>query len=121
MSHWLHSSEEDSHWSWIDKIFKLSTPNYKRLALECEAITQGLMILKLDCYRSLLESTKNLVYVDYLTICPWNRRSIENSPKYKGVGSSLIKFAIQHSFDLDYKGRIGLYSLPGTENFHSKF
>lgn len=45
MSYWLHSSKEDSHWSWIDKIFKLSTPNYKSLALEYEAITQGLMIL----------------------------------------------------------------------------
>ena len=116
-----NSSEEDSHWSWIDKFFKLSTPNYERLALECEAITQGLMILELDCYRSLLESTKNLVYVDYLTIAPWNRRSIENPPMYKGVGSSLLKLAIERSFDLDYKGRIGLHSLPGAENFYRKF
>ncbi|WP_375469314.1 hypothetical protein [uncultured Nostoc sp.] len=79
------------------------------------------MILELDCYRSLLESTKNLVYVDYLTIPPWNRRSIENPAMYKGVGSSLLKFAIEHSFDLNYKGRIGLHSLPGAENFHRKF
>ncbi|MEH1830576.1 MAG: GNAT family N-acetyltransferase [Nostoc sp.] len=98
-----------------------TTKTYERLALECEAITQGLMILELYCYRSLLASTKNLVYVDYLTIAPWNRRSIENPPMYKGVGSSLLKFAIEHSFDLDYKGRIGLHSLPGAENFYAKF
>ncbi|MEH2393829.1 MAG: GNAT family N-acetyltransferase [Nostoc sp.] len=40
---------------------------------------------------------------------------------YKGVGSSLLKFAIEHSFYLDYKGRLGLHSLPGAENFYRKF
>ncbi|MEH1889559.1 MAG: hypothetical protein V7K92_08885 [Nostoc sp.] len=79
------------------------------------------MILELDCYCSLLESTKNLVYLDYLTIALWNRRSIENPPIYKGGGSSLLKLAIERSFDLDYKGRICLHSLPGAENFYRKF
>lgn len=117
----LNSSEEDSHWSWIDKFLKLATPNYERYALECESITQGLMVLELDCYRSLLEPNKNLVYVDYLTIAPWNRRSIENPPMYKGIGSSLLNFAITRSFDLDYKGRLGLHSLPNAEDFYKRF
>ncbi len=110
----------DRHWSWNDKFLKLSTPNYERFALECELITQGFIILELDSYRSRLDPPKNLVYVDYLTVAPWNSRSLEAVVMYKGVGSILLKFAIERSFDLGYQGRLGLHSLPSAEKFYQK-
>jgi hypothetical protein len=114
------SKEEDSHWNWQKKSLFLSTPNYEKYALECANITQGLMILEIDCYRSRLESGKNLVYVDYLATAPWNRPSIQNPPMYRGIGTALLLLAIKCSFDLEYKGRIGLHALPLAEKFYQK-
>ncbi len=114
------SNAEDRHWDWVNKYLQLVTPNYERYALECESITQGLMILELDCHRSRLESGQSLVYVDYLATAPWNRSSIQNLPSYKGVGTALFTLAIKRSFDLGYKGRLGLHALPLAEAFYSK-
>ena len=114
------STAEDRHWDWVNKYLNLSTPNYENYALECENITQGLMILELDCHRSRLESGKNLVYIDYLSTAPWNRPSIQNPPSFKGVGTTLFTFAIERSFDSGYKGRLGLHALPEAEAFYAK-
>jgi hypothetical protein len=114
------SSEEDSHWNWVNKYLKSATPNYERYALECENITQGLILLELDCYRSRCESGRSLVYVDFLATAPWNRCSIQNPPSYKGVGMALVTYAVKRSFDLGYKGRLGLHALPLAEAFYAK-
>jgi hypothetical protein len=114
------SEEEDSHWDWQQKSLFLSTPNYEKYALECENITQGLMILEVDCHHSRLESGKNVVYVDYLATAPWDRPSIQDPPIYRGVGTTLLGFAIKRSFDLEYKGRIGLHALPLAKTFYEK-
>jgi Acetyltransferase (GNAT) domain len=116
----LHDSEEDSHWDWRKKSLFLSTLNYEKHALECENITQGLMILEIDYHHSRLEPGKNLVYVDYLATAPWNRPSIQDPPMYRGVGTALLMFAIKRSFDLEYKGRVGLHALPLAEKFYKK-
>jgi hypothetical protein len=112
--------EEDSHWDWRRKSLVLSTVNYEKYALECEDITQGLMILEIDCHRSRVESGKSIVYVDYLATAPWNRPSIQDPPMYRGVGTALLMFAIKRSCDLEYKGRIGLHALPLAEKFYKK-
>ncbi|MGL5871073.1 MAG: hypothetical protein ACRC2R_01685 [Xenococcaceae cyanobacterium] len=88
--------------------------------MECENITQGLIIIEIDCHRSRIESGKNLIYVDYLTTAPWNRQSIQLPPMYRGVGTALLSFAIKRSFELEYKGRIGLHALPLAEKFSTK-
>ena len=114
------SAEQDRHWDWVNKYLKLTTPNYERYALECETITQGLMLLELDFHRSRLEPGKSLIYIDYLVTAPWNRPSIQNPPLYKGVGSSLFSFAIKRSLDIGYKGRLGLHALPLAEKYYLK-
>jgi len=122
---WKHrldqSLEEDRHWNWDSKISSKSTINFECYALECKQITQGLIVLEIDFHRSRIELSKNLVYVDYLVTAPWNRPSIQYPPDYKGVGTILFSFAISRSFDLEYKGRTGLHSLPKAENFYRKF
>jgi hypothetical protein len=114
------SNEEDRHWCWVNKYLKTATPNYERYALECDSITQGLMLLELDCHYSRIESDRGLVYIDFLSTAPWNRRSIQENVTYKGVGSALVTFAISRSFDLGYQGRVGLHALPKAEDFYEK-
>jgi hypothetical protein len=51
---------------------------------------------------------------------PWNRVKIQNPPRYRNVGTSLLNFARIRSLDLGYKGRIGLHSLPDAVQFYDK-
>lgn len=102
---WKHrlqaSSKEDRHWDWAMKSQKTTLSlNYKKYALECGQIAQGLMMLEIDFHRSRLETRQNIIYVDFLAAAPWNRFSIENPPTYKGIGSALFNFAVLRSFEL---------------------
>jgi hypothetical protein len=64
------------------------------------------------------QATKPLVYVDYLETAPWNRPSPFPGPMVAGVGSVLIAAAINRSIDEEFEGRIGLHSLPQSEEFY---
>ncbi|MEH2156524.1 GNAT family N-acetyltransferase [Nostoc sp.] len=115
------TDQEDKHWDWIKKRNVTDVqPNYERYALVCERITQGLMLLEIDWHRSRLKPGKNLVYIDFLATAPWNRKLIEEAQSYKHIGGNLIAFAIERSFDLGYKGRIGLHSLSRAEEFYNR-
>lgn len=114
------SNEQDSHWEWKKKASLLRTPNYELYALECDRITQGLMILEIDCHCSRLKEGKSLVYLDFLAVAPWNRPSLQQPPMYKAVGSALLTFAVGRSIDLDYEGRLGLHSLPKATGFYER-
>lgn len=117
----LPSLEEDSHWDWNTKHQATAAYlNYEKFALECDRVTQGLMMLELDSHRSRLEPGKSIVYVDFLATAPWNRRSIQNPPDYKGVGSVFFQFAILRSHELEYQGRVGLHALPKAVDFYTQ-
>ncbi len=71
--------------------------------------------------RCQLESQKklDLVYVDYLEAAPWNcRTALGVAPLFSGVGSILLITAIQRSFELEFKGRVGLHALPQSVDFY---
>ena len=63
---------------------------------------------------------ENLVYVSILTVAPWNRIDINSLPKYKGIGTNLITFAITLSMNLGFAGKIGLHSVKEAEEFYQK-
>lgn len=47
------SDEEDGHWDWVNKNeFTLLSSDYEKYAVECEQITQGLMMLETSNYYS---------------------------------------------------------------------
>jgi len=47
------SDEEDGHWDWNKKNqFTLFSSDYEKYAIECEQITQGLMMLEVSNYYS---------------------------------------------------------------------
>jgi len=112
---------EHGHWEWGEKVKEsahlLSCPT---LAIECAGQTQGLMLLMTDGHFGKLpgEIDKPLVYVVYLATAPWNLRSLVGQPRFAGVGHVLLHAAIQMSLEYDFKGRIGLHSLPQAERFY---
>lgn len=119
----IRSGEADAYWDWVRKRSRasllLGTEFY---AIECDGITQGLIALDISKKRCLIEAQfrQRLVYILALATAPWNRPTIQTSPTYKGVGGQLIDFAIARSYQLGYKGRVGLHALPGALEFYRK-
>lgn len=114
---------EHAHWSWFEKVkataHLLPTPT---MAVECDGETQGLMLIDTDRRLARLPSQKGLpvVYIDYLASAPWNLPLLEAVPRFGGVGTILVRAAIETSLDLGFKGRIGLHSLPQSETWYER-
>lgn len=113
---------QSRHWHWSDKVKaiegKLSNQCF---SVVCDDNTQAMMTTDL-LRRAQLDIQKNshLVYVDYIEVAPWNRGElIGRSPKYSGAGSILIRAAIELSKQEGFRGRIGLHSLPQSNDFYA--
>lgn len=108
----------DSHWKWAEKARAAAQMSgYETFAVECGGKTQGLMFVNMVHYRARTpeQRKRELVYVELIATAPWNRPKLVASPQYKGVGRILIATAISLSAHLEFKGRIGLHSLPDPE------
>lgn len=111
---------ENRHWVWREKVARIQgLLAYRTFAIVCEGQTQGLMQINtaVTC-RLPGQVGKQLAYVDYLESAPWNRPSIVQQPHFGGVGTALIRAAIEASREEEFHGRIGLHSLPQSENFY---
>ena len=56
---------------------------------------------------------------EYVENAPWNRKELFDPPRYRGVGSVLIRAAVVLSEDLEFHGWIGLHSLPQVNGVHA--
>lgn len=92
--------------------------NYEGYALECEGLTQGLLLLETQSRWSEFDRGQRLVYVDIVMTAPWNRLTIQRPPEWRRVGKSLMAFARQRSIELGYQGRVGLQSIPSAVWFY---
>ena len=113
---------QNLHWDWRRKAESikgiLANPGF---SIVCDGLTQGMMIVDTAKYRSRIKSQEgqHLVYLEYVESAPWNRGELLTSPRYRGVGSILIRAAIALSEESEFKGRIGLHSLPQANEFYS--
>lgn len=110
---------ENEQWVWKAKVQEtkslLSMPT---LAIDLDGVPQGMMTLVTDGVRSRLDVSgkKSSVYVRYLATAPWNLSDFER--RYKGVGTILVRAAVQISLEAGFKGRICLHALPKSEEFY---
>lgn len=112
---------QDSHWKWREKTKERETRlDYMSFAIEAEEMTEGLMFINLTKQRSHISEQKGLelVYIDILATAPWNRHGFTDTPKYKGVGRLMMAAAVSASVDAGFKGRVGLHSLPQSEQWY---
>jgi len=117
------SGQDDEYWNWVSKSRRSQLlPGDELYAVECEGITQGLMMIDVLKKRCQIESQfrQRLVYVCALATAPWNRPAVATFPLYKGVGGNLIDFAVTRSQEMGYQGRIGLHALPGALGFYRR-
>ena len=80
-----------------------------------------MMIVDTVKKRCRLDSQKgqHLVYVKFVETAPWNRGELFDPPRYRGIGSILIRAAVTLSEDSEFHGRIGLHSLPQANGFYA--
>ena len=114
------ANAQDSHWEWVEKAKDAThSLQYETFAVECSGETQGLMLVDITKFGTLDgQQGRELVYIELLATAPWNRPGFVSTPRYKGVGRVLLGTAISLSIELEFKGRIGLHSLPQSESWY---
>ena len=114
---------ESKKWNWRKKVSVLRiNPNQRGFSLIYGGLTQAMMIVDISkkCKHP-AQMDKNLVYIDFIQVAPWNNRFLtQNKVKFKGVGSTLFLKSIEYSKELFWEGRIGLHSLKSSEGFYLK-
>ncbi len=107
-------------WDWGAKSGKLQLLAYRCLGIECAKKWQGLLMVKLTGGMARLDPDKgkDLVYIEYLESAPWNLAVMVETPLYGGIGSVLMRAAVQLSYDEGFHGRLGLHALPQAEEFY---
>lgn len=111
------------HWNWQRKMdFADGLIGIRGFSVTVQGETQGLALV--DLTKSAREPSqlgKALVYLDYLEVAPWNRADLGRAIKLKGVGTALLTAVVALSEVEDFKGRMGLHSLPQSEEFYRQW
>lgn len=114
---------QSRHWDWRRKVETLQGMlGHPGFSIVCQDITQGMMILDTASKRCRIEGQRghHLAYVEFLETAPWNRPELlSDPPRFRGIGTLLIRAAIELSKEHEFKGRIGLHSLPQANNFYA--
>lgn len=115
---------QDLNWNWEEILRKTrGMLAYDSMGILSDGILEGLMALNTTTKKCQLESQKgnDIVYIELLSTAPWNRKDMTDEVKLRGVGSILVAAATKYSFEVEFKGRIGLHALPQSEAFYRKF
>lgn len=113
---------ESRHWDWRRKQAEVrGILAYRGFCIVCEGRVQGLMqVMTTQVCRLPGQRGKPLVYIDYLESAPWNQHGFSARPRFKGVGTVMLRAAVQLSLDEGFRGRIGLHSLPQSEAYYGR-
>ncbi len=118
-----HKWPQHLHWNWREKYDATEEYlAYRMFGIECQSQMQGLMLALTVGKDSQIASQRGrpLVYVHFLAAAPWNLASIVVEPRFSLVGSILVAAAIHLSMEEEFQGRIGLHSLPQSDDWYRK-
>lgn len=113
-------SIQDQHWNWRSKCSLLSESGYRVFSLLTESEVEAAMVLRVGAASRDIAQQLPVVYVDYLAVAPWNRKPLQDPPRFRNLGTLMIGAAVELSRMLGYDGRCGLHSLPQAEGFYQR-
>lgn len=109
----------DEHWEWRAKCNIAAGTNRKIFALLNAGDVEAAMVL-LFGKQSRDKPPQPMVYVDYVSVAPWNRREIQNPQRFRHLGSVMIGAAVVRSLSMGLEGRCGLHSVRPAEGFYRR-
>jgi hypothetical protein len=109
---------EHKHWDWRLKFLMGEVEGLRLFGLHHELLMQGLMMVKPQA-KSKLDTSKKVVYIDYLASAPWNL-SVKGAQvgRFGQIGRVFVAAAVQLSQESGFSGRIGLYALPQAVSWY---
>ncbi|MUK78987.1 N-acetyltransferase [Aliivibrio fischeri] len=110
---------EDYHWEWLSKSLVYRSDEYKWFYLKTGSNVEA-ACLAYHPKKSAVDS-KDIFYIEFIAVAPWNRENPMSPKKLKGVGSTLLRVTIKYlvnSLGLTY--RFGLHALPQARGYYQK-
>ncbi|HRA88607.1 MAG TPA: hypothetical protein PK992_11060 [Planctomycetaceae bacterium] len=115
--------EGDHAWSWTRIVGEVRQDRFAKLvAVQTpDGEIQGAIKYLFDG-ESLLQPGEPSIFVEYLAAAPQNREWLVNPPKYRGVGTALVFYAVCDSWISGRQGRVTLVSLSSekTREFYTR-
>jgi hypothetical protein len=110
---------EDYHWNWALKSHICSTTEYEWFFLFADNQPQGACLIYHPKKSTL--HPNNIFYVEFVAVAPWNRSNPYKPKMFTGVGSVLIKSALNYAVNILglYQG-FSLHSLPQACDYYIK-
>lgn len=108
---------EDAHWDWLVKSYLYKADEYDWFYLIVEDQVEAVCLIYHPKGSAIDEA--DIFYVEYVAVAPWNRNNPMQKQKFKGLGTILIKRAVQFSIDaLGLRPGFSLHSLPSAEGYY---
>lgn len=109
---------DDAHWDWFAKSFGYKTDEYVWFFLIADGNPQGACMIYHPKKSAFEEG--DIFYIEYVAVAPWNRKNPMGSRVFKGIGSLLIKAAIQYATEvLHLKHGFCLHALKRAAPFYA--
>lgn len=113
------SSFEDHHWDWFTKSALYKSDEHLWFFLYSEGLPQAACLIFHPKESAL--SAGNIFYIEYIAVAPWNRRNVMQDRTFAGVGTRILKHAVEHCRDiLNLMPGFSLHALPGAMPFYEK-
>ncbi|MEE8044297.1 MAG: GNAT family N-acetyltransferase [Thermodesulfobacteriota bacterium] len=111
---------EDFHWDWFAKSWAMRTAEYRWFYLYADNRPQGACVIYQPKDSAL--QTSNIFYVEFVAVAPWNRDCLIREREFLGVGTILLKAALEYSVnELGLTPGFSLHSLPQAQKYYEKF
>jgi len=111
---------EDNHWNWLNKSLTYMGDGYEWFFMHADGEIQAACLIY-HPEKSELQP-KNIFYIKYIAVAPWNRENLLRERKFYSVGSTLIKSVLNFSInELGLSPGFSLHSLPQASTFYEKF
>jgi hypothetical protein len=110
---------EDKHWEWVRKGLAFDSKEYEWCYAQSDNQIEGICVIYHP--QASRVDAKEIFYVDYVAVAPWNRKNPFYAQKFKGIGSILIRESLRFSVEkLRYRPGFCLHSLPQAITYYEK-
>lgn len=111
--------KEDHHWDWFYKSKIYSGEEYEWFYMFINDKPQGACLFYHP--KNSIIDKKNIFYIEFVAVAPWNRNSAIHKRDFKGIGTILIKRALDYAVNtLDLSYGFSLHSLPQSAKYYKR-